>query len=699
MASLRTPDWHRSATRWSQITLVEDDPGSFDVDRWIGIFRETGSNAACISAGGYVAYYPTEIPHHYRSRHLGGTDPFGALVDGARAHGLHVMARIDPHAFHDDVAQAHPEWVSVGRDGAPRRHWAYPDAWVSCAYGPHSHGYIPLIVREIARNYDIDAIFANRWQGHGVCYCASCRASFRDYADAGLPMDENPSDPVWRAWSAWRRRVLSNLVVELDAVVKEERPHASFIPNMGGSSIMEFDTDLINQQCPILAIDDQGRRGVNAIWRAGRNGKQVRGTFPDRNVILITSVGVEDRRYRWKDSVTTAPELRAWMGSGTLHGLSAWYTKFNGKIPDDRWIAPVRDGFALHERLEAARASMVSATEIAIVEASTTLNHIAWENRDAAETCDFGFYHALVEAKLPFDYISDRMLTPERLAGYRVLVMPDVRCLSDAQCAAIDAFVRNGGSVVAAGQTALYDENGERRANFGLADTFGTDVAGPTETGLKNTYLETAGRHALAATLPEGAERMIGGSERTPVSLGAGDGVEVPFCHLPAFPDLPMEEVYPRGPATEPAVIATERPGCGRVVHIPWNLGSIFWDILAQDHQQLIETCVRWALGKTPDVVVEGRSLVDLSVFEGDGATAVGLQNLTNPMMLKGPIRDVYPVGRHRISVALPEGRTGATARAVIDGGPELAVTLGHGRAEVEIEGIAEMEVVRFDWR
>ena len=49
-----------------------------------------------------------------------------------------------------------------------------------------------------------------------------------------------------------------------------------------------------------------------------------------------------------------------------------------------------------------------------------------------------------------------------------------------------------------------------------------------------------------------------------------------------------------------------------------------------------------------------------------DDGVAVVLNNLTNPMAMKGPIREVFPVGRHTVSVAIPKGRSlgnGAAAR------------------------------------
>jgi hypothetical protein len=103
--------------RWAQLTLVEDDPGKFDLNFWLDYFRRTHSEAVCLSAGGCVAFYPTKIPFHHRSQWLAETDPFGDLVAGCRKLGMTVVARTDPHAPYDDACQAHPEWIAVGADG------------------------------------------------------------------------------------------------------------------------------------------------------------------------------------------------------------------------------------------------------------------------------------------------------------------------------------------------------------------------------------------------------------------------------------------------------------------------------------------------------------------------------------------------------------------------------------------------------
>ena len=642
----------------------------FDPDWWIELFARTRSNATCLSAGGYIAYYPSKVPFHHVSTFIGDGDPFGRLVDGARAQNMHVMARVDPHAIHQDAADAHPEWIAHDKHGKPRRHWAFPEVWVTCAYGSYNAEYMPEVVKEIVRDYDVDAVFANRWQGHGVCYCASCREKFAAFSGHDLPMVADAADPGWRDWTAWRRQVLTKMVVEWDEAVKAIRPHASFIPNMGGASLMEFDLKLIETHCPFLVVDDQGRRGLEAVWKAGRNAKRMRATFRDRPVILITSVGPEEE-YRWKDSVTTGPEITSWIANGATHGMRPWFTKFNGVVPDARWVQPVVDAFALHARMEPVLHAMTPTADIAILDPATTLRHWASDQRSIPEADEYGFYHALIEAKLPFEFLSDQMMTADGLDRFKVVILANATCLSDAQCGLLRDYVARGGAIVAASDSSLSDENGQRRSNFGLADVFGATLAAPPRGPVKNSYIALNGDHPVNAGFGP-AQRIIGGTRLIGVAAAA-DAV-LPFLAIPDFPDLPMEEVYPREEPRGAAVICREAPG--RVVYFPWNIGGIFWEVLAGDHQRLIENAVRWALKDRPRVEVSGKAVLDVAVRESGDGLAVLLYNLTNPHMLKGPAREVWPVGAQAVSVALPNGRSRGHGAA--DGGGNRSA--GDGR-------------------
>ncbi|PRX04710.1 alpha-amylase family protein [Martelella mediterranea] len=691
---LRSADWFQTATRWTQLTFVENDPDHFDPAFWIDIFRRTGSNAVCLSAGGYMAFYPSKVPDHYISNRLEDRDIFGALVDGARRLDMHVMARVDPHAIRKSIAERRPDWVQRRADGSLFEHWAYADAMVVNPFGSYAFEQMPEIIREIVRDYDVDAVFANRWQGHGVDYSEDSARRFRDFSGLDLPRAQDAADPAWRKWLEWRKGVLTELIALWDKAVKNERPHASFIPNMEGSSLMEFDLSVIRRFCPFFVIDHQGRRGVEPAWSAGRDGKRLRANFPDRPVALISSVGPEDE-FRWKDSVNTPEEIQLWINSGSTQGLRAWFTKFNGVVSDRRWIAPVEDAFGLHARMEPVLRKSVPAADVALVDPSMMLRHWAPEERYLAEHHEMGFYQALVEARIPFEMLCDETMTDEALDQFRVVVLANAAFLTDRQCGMIRRYVERGGSVVGAYETSLRDEQGELRPDFGLADTFGVKLREHVRQMSRNTYLALDGAHELIDGYA-GAGRMIGGTRQIRVEA-AGDAI-VPLRHIPDFPDLPMEEVYARQAPSDPAMIARESEGGGRTVYFPWNIGEVFWNVLALDHARLIANAVRWCLARAPSVIVEGSGVVDLGLRRFDGGLALSLLNLTNPMMMKGPVRETIALPEQLVSLAVPPECRTVTVRTVI-GGQTFERPVHDGRVELRLPPIERLEMVECRWK
>ncbi len=86
--------------RWAQLSFVEDDPGNYDLQFWLDYFQRIHADATILNAGGCVAFYPTQIPLHYRSKWLGNMDAFGDIAHGCRKLGMNVVARTDPHACH-----------------------------------------------------------------------------------------------------------------------------------------------------------------------------------------------------------------------------------------------------------------------------------------------------------------------------------------------------------------------------------------------------------------------------------------------------------------------------------------------------------------------------------------------------------------------------------------------------------------------
>ncbi len=653
------PEWVDRPMRWAQLTLVEDDPGRFDPQLWLDYFKRTLTDAVCLSAGGCVAYYPTRVPFHHRSAWLGDRDSFGELVAGCRKLGMVVVARTDPHATYDDVRDAHPDWIAVEANGQPRRHWASPEMWVTCGLGPYNFEFMTEVTKEIASRYRVDGIFVNRWEGSGMCYCDHCRRNFGQ----ALPRTTDPQDPARRAYILWRQQRLFELWRRWDDEVRTVNPDARVIPNTGGGALSSLDMKRIGELAPTLVADRQARRGLAAPWANGKNGKEFRATMGKKPIIGLFSVGLEEP-YRWKDSVQSPDEIRLWVADGVANGLRPWFTKFSGALHDERWLRVVEDIYRRHARWERYLRNEAPVARVGLVYSQQTAWFYGGERAAArVEDHTLGWYQALVEARIPFEMVHDRLLDAAHLEPFKTLILPNIAALSDAQCQQLRDFVRHGGSLVVTHETSLYDEWGVPRKDFGLADLLGVSFRGRSPAPMHNAYLrlehEAARGHPLLRGL-EDAPRIIHGVSRLDVDATARFPKAL-VTLVPSYPDLPMEKVYPRVSKTDtPEVYLRELSASttagGRLVYFPWDIDRTFWEVLCVDHFKLLRNAVEWATDEEPAVSVTGPGVLDVAVWRQRDSMTIHLVNLTNPMMMKGPIRELIPVGPQKIRLRLPAG-------------------------------------------
>jgi hypothetical protein len=309
-----------------------------------------------------------------------------------------------------------------------------------------------------------------------------------------------------------------------------------------------------------------------------------------------------------------------------------------------------------------------------------------------------GWYQALVESRIPFEMAHDRLLDEEHLDPFKTLILPNLAALSDLQCEQLRAFVRRGGSVVATGETSLSDEMGEWRDDFGLADLFGVSFVERRPGPVKNSYLtlehESAGNHPVLRGM-EDAPRIIHGVWQLDVRPTA-EFPNPPVTLVPAYPDLPMEKVFMRAPKSDMPQIFLREIGKGRVAYFPWDIDRTFWDVLAPDHLRLMRNTIEWATNEQHHVTVEGPGVLDVTVWEQTGSMTVHLVNLTNPMMMKGPVRELIPVAEQRVRVRLPEGRVPRAVHLLV-AGTTPDIRRDGAMVELVVPSILAHEVVAID--
>jgi hypothetical protein len=572
--------------------------------------------------------------------------------------------------------------------------------WVTCALGPYNFQFMTAVHKEVMNRYRVDGIFINRWAGSGMCYCRHCRDNFRAATGHELPRTEDPQDPPRRAYILWQQQRLFELWRLWDTEVRQIHPDSCVIPNAGGGATSPLDMKAIGELAPILFADRQARSGSMPPWAIGKNAKEYRAAMGSKPVGGIFSVGVEEK-YRWKDSVQSQAEIRIWVADAVANGLRPWFTKFSGTLHDRRWLGVVEDLYQWHDRVEPYLRNEAPLARVALVYSQQS----AWfyggpRAREKVEDHALGWYQALVEARIPFEMVHDRLLDTAHLDRFRTLILPNIAALSDEQCRQLRAFVDRGGSLVATFETSLYNEWGARRGDFGLADLFGVSFLGRIEGPMRNAYLRleddprTGRRHPILAGLDD-APRIIHGIYRLDVKPRL-EFTHRPLTLIPSYPDLPMEKVYPRVPKTDVAELYLRQVGQGRVVYFPWDIDRIFWEVLAVDHGILLSNSVQWATDEEPPVRVTGRGVLDVTVWRQKASMTVHLVNLTNPMMMKGPFRELIEIGEQRVVVRLPQGAKARAAHLLV-ADRNLPIQQDGTRLSLTVPSIRDHEVVAID--
>ena len=688
--------WFDKSMRWAQLAFVENDPGRCDPDFWLNYFDKIHADGVLLSAGGIVAFYPTEIPYHHRSAWLGNSDLLGYMVKECRKKNRTIILRTDPHATRQDMYDAHPDYIAVTADGKKRRHWANPDLWVTCALGPYNFQFMTTVIQEIVQRYQPEGIFSNRWAGHGVCYCEHCTENFKKATGLDLPRATEQStgapDPTYLKWMQWQTDRLKDLWFLWDGEIRKIKSTARFIPNGFPDKL------LTGKYSDFFFADQQGRRGVIPPWTNAKGAKELRASMGMKPVINIFSVGPEEE-FRWKDSVQSDAELKVWVAEGVANGMKPCFVKFGAYIYDKRWMDAVAEMYQKYYKAEKYLRNTASLARVAVVYSQQTDQKYGgkpWQEnkRDHA----LGMYELLVEDRIPFDMVNDKLLDEDHLKPYKLLILPNIAALSDEQCEQLRQFVQKGGSIVASFETSLYNEEGIPRNNFGLSDVFGVSYANNVEGPMKNSYLrlksdpQTKQFHPVLKDL-EDAYRIINTVYK--VNVKPNENFPVPVTLIPTYPDLPMEDVYPRVGETDTRELYLREFGKGRVAYIPGDIERSYWQIMSEDHGKLLRNTIRWALNEESMVDVKGPGILDVVPWRQQDSMTVHLVNLTNPMYMKGSFRELLPTHAD-VTIKIPANKKVSGVRLLM-ANSKPSFEIKSGKIMLSIPKIIDHEIVAVD--
>lgn len=722
--------WFRRVLRWGQTNITERDPARYDIAWWREYWKRTEVQGVIINAGGIVAYYPSKFPLQHRAEFLNGRDLFGELTRAAHEDGLAVLARMDSNRTAEDLFDAHPDWFAQQLSGQPYR---ADDKYVTCVNSGYYEEYIPGILKEIVERSRPEGFTDNSWSGLGrdsICYCENCARKFREKTAQELPRAKDWNSSVYRQWIEWNyeRRLevwdLNNRVTKAAG-----GPECLWI-GMNSGSITTQSRSFRNfaeicKRSEMVLLDHQARADATGFQQNAETGKLVHGLLGWDKLTPESMALYQNARYQFRLASKPAAEARMWMIAGIAGGIQPWWHHVGAYHEDRRMYHTAEPVFRWHK--EHAR-YLVDRRPVAAVGLVWSQRNTDYYGRDeAAELVDapyWGWIQAMIRARLPYVPVCADHI--ERDGGqFSVLVLPNVGVLSDEQCAAVRRFSARGGGVVATGATSSYNEWGEARPDFALADLFGahsvanSGANAPPRRGLPNgtqtvhSYLRLSpelrarvwGPKAGDEPVPQGERHeVLRGFEETDILPFGGllepmrmdADVIVPLTFIPPFPIYPPETAWMRQPKTDIPALALRTADGSRVAYLPADLDRRYANENLPDHADLLGNLIRWAARGRIPLELRGAGLIDCHLYRQPGRVILHLVNLTNAGAWRGPVDELTPVGPLQVRVQMPPEVRGHRGECLV-AGRRIAVAVRGNWAEFDVRSVLDHEVVAIE--
>jgi len=682
-----TVPWFRRAQRWGQTNLTEADPAHFDLSWWREHWRQTYLQGVVVNAGGIVAYYPTAVPFHRRAATLGDRDLFGEICRAAQSDGLAVFARMDSNRADANLFNAHPDWFARDADGRP---YQLNELYIACVNGPYYHEHIPAILREVATRYRPEGFTDNNWNGpmrDQPCFCANCQKRFRQRTGSAIPRKADWNSHVYRDWIRWNYERRTEIWHQFNAVTRTAGgPTCIWVGMMAGAQSWQsraFREDrALYRETELIMLDDQHRFQPEGFQHNGEVGKRIRGVGGWDKIIPESMAMYALDQQPFQLTSQTVPEAKMWVLEGFAGGVQPWWHYVGGQRADRRMLTTAEPLWRWHRDHEAYLIDRQPIANVGLVWSQRNMDFYGRSDGNLlVEEPWNGWTQALVRARIPYVpvHIEDVGVTT---AEIKLLILPAIAAVSDAQVEALRRFVRAGGRLLATGPSTLCHEDGTLRKDFALADLFGAHV--PENHVLRNDEKRTAwakdwsqsylriNRNRLTAEM---SQAFFSSFENTDI-LPFGGKLEavrvepdavVPFSYAPAWPASSVEGAYLRSNVEDaPAVVLHHPLGeQSRVAYFPADLDRRFAREYLPDLGDLLASTVRWLIDDALPLRIAGPGLVDAHLYRQKERMIFHLLNLTSAGTWRAPIEELVPLGPYQISIRLPENFQFARVRSL----------------------------------
>jgi len=392
------------------------------------------------------------------------------IIDEAHAAGLRLIA-YNRHMEDAHMAEQHPDWVWVDWNGQPLK---TNRGAIMCVNSPYSDYFLRRQIELV--DMGADGFFYDEVHMPKTgCWCPFCRKKFKEETGLDHPAEADPNDPVWNKLIDFNNASIERNFLKYRQALHERNPQLVMLigshkyPQMIERHLTQRLFRIADSMKTEFSLPLRGEYTGKPGAKQSDNVKGLRPREPDARLALGYTLARDAADGRpahiWAHGLLDARSAIFATAGMIAHGCIANLDNNEQHIPDIEKFKPAVDmgnrvspGFAGTSPLRWALVHYAEAARDKCLPDATE----AWKN---VLYPMFGAYKALLRAHYPVGVITDSQLEEGLPADCRVLFLPAPDQLTDPMKAAVEAFKKRGGLVVAQRpQWEWHDEEGHEKA-------------------------------------------------------------------------------------------------------------------------------------------------------------------------------------------------------------------------------------------
>jgi hypothetical protein len=673
--------WYQKPLNILQTNIREIDAKNYNAASVIKYMKDTGCNVLIINAGAIVDFFQNPLPAAMVNKFMGSRDILKEISEACKAAGIRVIARIDFRGAEEEIYKKFPDWFMLDVNKQPVvTRYEYGsrklNLYAGCYLGKHRNEYLKEHVSYIMSHYPVDGIWHNAPGANGICYCPRCTSAYRSASGKELPVVEKSSADELDEYMVWKVKVADNHMDGIKKLIKtfgNEKVYCAEIFSMYGvEGRINSGIDLSNARSHFdflvsVAFGDSGDPDhfYQNLNYANTITKFLKSMVPEREAIILCGGNGTIHRMVSDPKV----DYKIWLWEVLSAGGRFWdnyFTNIPDAAYDRRNIYDHTEVFLFvkkHEKI-LERHAPVANVGIYYSRSTRLLYREKLEEGDRFGTEIRGVEAIMMENHIPHDFILDDQVSKEGLQKYKLVILPNVRCMSAKEIALLSDFVRDGGHLIATYATSLYDEDGKPLNDYGLNELFGVHYAGRKENTRRDNYQYIVNKTHPIVTPDSDQTQLLFNAGFTALCKPTKDA-EVICTWVPTIQNQPPDKSWVEKFSTEYPTIIENKLGKGKVLYFSNQPDLLSYEPGHPDPQNLLLRSIRYLAGSAIPIETNAPGSVHIGLTKSllkKGEYILSLVNITSAPVR--PVHELIPI--RDIEVELRLGETSVAKYAVL---------------------------------